>query len=84
MNTRKTLVISSVILIGLCAFVGVVGITCLLAHAYKEDYVLTLLAALFFSGVLLPVMDVVPKQRDDSDDVWIFAGLVASSPDATR
>jgi len=60
----------------LCAFAGVIGITCLLAHAYKEYYVLTLLGALFCSGVLLPVMDVVPKQRDDSDDIWIFAGLV--------
>lgn len=60
----------------LCAFAGIVGITCLLAHAYKQDYVITLLAALFFSGVLLPVMDVVPKQRDDADDTWVFAGLL--------
>ncbi len=60
----------------LCAFAGVVGITCLLAHAYKENYVLTLLASLFFSGVLLPIMDVVPKQRDDSEDAFWFAGLV--------
>jgi hypothetical protein len=60
----------------LCAFAGVVTMTCLIAHAYKEYYVLTLIAAMFVSGVLLPIMDVVPKQRDDSDDVWIFMGLI--------
>lgn len=60
----------------LCALAGIVGITCLLAHAYKEYYVITLLAALFVAGVLLPIMNVVPKQRDDSDDVWIFALLI--------
>ena len=59
----------------LCAFAGVVAIACLLAHAYKEYYVFTLIAAMFGAGLLLPIMEVVPKQRDDSDDVWIFVGL---------
>ena len=60
----------------LFAFAGVLGLTCLLAHAYREYYVVTLLTAMFVSGVLLPIMDVVPKQRDDSDDLFIFLGLV--------
>ena len=60
----------------LCAFAGILGITCLIAHAYKEYYVITLIASLFVAGVLLPIMEVVPKQRDDSDDVGIFVGLV--------
>jgi hypothetical protein len=60
----------------LFALTGVLALTCLLAHAYREYYVLTLLGAMFVSGVLLPIMDVVPKQRDDSDDVWVFLGLV--------
>ena len=60
----------------LCAFAVLVGITCLIAHAYKEFYPIVLLASLLVAGVLLPIMEVVPKQRDDSDDMWIFVGLV--------
>jgi len=59
----------------LFAFAGVLIITALLAHAYKDHYVVTLLVSLFISGMLLPVMNVAPKQRDDSDDVWLYVGL---------
>jgi len=59
----------------LCALAGIVALTCLLAHAYREYYVLTLIASMFGAGLLLPIMNVVPKQRDDSDDVWIFMGV---------
>ena len=40
----------------LFAFAGVVAITCLLAHAYSAYYVITLIAAGFVAGVLLPIM----------------------------
>ncbi|HLJ55415.1 MAG TPA: hypothetical protein VKT77_10275, partial [Chthonomonadaceae bacterium] len=60
----------------LFAFAGVVCLTALIAHAYRGYYPIILLAAMFVAGLLLPVMYVVPKQRDDSDDVWVFAGLI--------
>lgn len=60
----------------LLAFAGILAVAGLLVHAYPAYYVLPLLAALFFAGLLMPIMGVVPKQRDDSDDVWIFAGLM--------
>jgi hypothetical protein len=59
----------------LCALIGIVALTCLIAHAYKEYYIVALVASMFGAGLLLPIMEVVPKQRDDSDDIWIFVGL---------
>lgn len=70
-TTMTTLVIRY-----LLAFMGILAISALLAHAYNGYYVAVMLVSLFCSGMLLPIMNVVPKQRDDSDDVIIYGILI--------
>lgn len=60
----------------LFAFIGIALLTALLAHAYPNFQLVILSLSIFGAGMLLPVMEVVPKQRDDSDDTILACGLM--------